>query len=331
MLKKFTLLFVALLSVAGHAQISSANIIQWQLQPKPGNPPANSVYMYFDSITGNLVCLNSSGATTACSSGGGGTVTSVTGTANQIDVATGTTTPVISIDSNYLLAPGPIGSGTPSTGAFTTLSASSTVSGSGFSTYLASPPAIGGTAPAAGTFTTLNVTGSCTGCQAGRQAANSSSDQLTSSGSFATTLSQPGTNLVAGSIITIKAHGVFTTSATASPTFQPQVNAGNTSPVCPGSTAAFTPPVSTTAGYWDLVCYIQIVTTGTPGTAYAWGTYNLTNSTGAASIIKTAAFANASTVSYTTTAAETVSVQLVNTFVSGQTFNLQALNIVVNY
>jgi len=39
-------------------------------------------------------------------------------------------------------------------GAFTTLSASSTVSGTGFSDYLASPPAIGGTAAAAGTFTT---------------------------------------------------------------------------------------------------------------------------------------------------------------------------------
>jgi len=38
-------------------------------------------------------------------------------------------------------------------GAFTTLSASSTVSGTGFSDYLASPPAIGGTAAAAGTFT----------------------------------------------------------------------------------------------------------------------------------------------------------------------------------
>ena len=43
-------------------------------------------------------------------------------------------------------------------GAFTTLSASSTVSGTGFSTYLASPPAIGGTAAAAGTFTTLTAT-----------------------------------------------------------------------------------------------------------------------------------------------------------------------------
>lgn len=53
----------------------------------------------------------------------------------------------------------PIGSTTPSTGAFTTLSASSTVSGTGFSTYLASPPAIGGTTAAAGTFTNLTATG----------------------------------------------------------------------------------------------------------------------------------------------------------------------------
>ncbi|WP_133254571.1 hypothetical protein [Paraburkholderia unamae] len=52
-----------------------------------------------------------------------------------------------------------VGATTPSTGAFTTLSASSTVSGTGFSTYLASPPSIGGTAAAAGAFTTLNASG----------------------------------------------------------------------------------------------------------------------------------------------------------------------------
>lgn len=51
-----------------------------------------------------------------------------------------------------------IGATTASTGAFTTLSASSTVSGAGFSTYLASPPAIGGTAPSTGAFTTLSLT-----------------------------------------------------------------------------------------------------------------------------------------------------------------------------
>jgi hypothetical protein len=82
-----------------------------------------------------------------------------------------------------------IGASTASTGAFTTLSASSTVSGTGFSTYLASPPAIGGTTagaitgttitantafsgalngtvgattPAAGTFTALTATGTTT-------------------------------------------------------------------------------------------------------------------------------------------------------------------------
>lgn len=56
-----------------------------------------------------------------------------------------------------------IGATTASTGAFTTLSASSTVSGTGFSTYLASPPAIGGTTAAAGKFTTLEYTGTLTG------------------------------------------------------------------------------------------------------------------------------------------------------------------------
>ena len=68
-----------------------------------------------------------------------GTVTNLTGTA--------------SININ-----GTVGATTPNTGAFTTLSASSTVSGTGFSTYLASPPAIGGTAPSTGAFTTLTAT-----------------------------------------------------------------------------------------------------------------------------------------------------------------------------
>lgn len=47
-------------------------------------------------------------------------------------------------------------------GSFTTLAASSTVSGTGFSTYLASPPAIGTTTPAAGKFTTLQATSTIT-------------------------------------------------------------------------------------------------------------------------------------------------------------------------
>ena len=57
---------------------------------------------------------------------------------------------------------GTVGATTANTGAFTTLSASSTVSGTGFSTYLAAPPAIGGTTPAAGSFNGLTITGVCT-------------------------------------------------------------------------------------------------------------------------------------------------------------------------
>lgn len=53
---------------------------------------------------------------------------------------------------------GPIGGTAPYAGAFTTLSASSTVSGAGFSTYLASPPAIGGSSAAAVTGTTVTAT-----------------------------------------------------------------------------------------------------------------------------------------------------------------------------
>ena len=60
--------------------------------------------------------------------------------------------------SNYFAAPPTIGNTTPNAGAFTTLSASSTVSGTGFSNYLASPPAIGNTTPNAGTFTALVAT-----------------------------------------------------------------------------------------------------------------------------------------------------------------------------
>lgn len=56
-----------------------------------------------------------------------------------------------------------VGANNPGTGAFTTLSASSTVSGTGFSTYLASPPAIGGTAAAAGSFTALSYSTTLTG------------------------------------------------------------------------------------------------------------------------------------------------------------------------
>jgi hypothetical protein len=90
-----------------------------------------------------------------------GTLTSCTG----LPVATGISglgtgiATALAVNSGTTGAPALLGSA----GSFTTLSASSTVSGTGFSTYLASPPAIGGTTPAAGNFTTLSYTGTLTG------------------------------------------------------------------------------------------------------------------------------------------------------------------------
>ena len=84
-----------------------------------------------------------------------------------------------------------VGATSASTGAFTTLSASSTVSGTGFSTYLASPPAIGGTAAAAGSFTTLSASSTVSGT------------------GFSTYLASPpaigGTTAAAGSFTTLSA------------------------------------------------------------------------------------------------------------------------------
>ena len=74
----------------------------------------------------------------------------------------GSPTWVVHAASYSIAINGTVGATTPATGAFTTLSASSTVSGTGFSTYLASPPAIGGTLAAAGTFSALTVNTTCT-------------------------------------------------------------------------------------------------------------------------------------------------------------------------
>jgi len=91
-----------------------------------------------------------------------GTVTSVggTGTVNGLSLSgTVTSSGNLTLGGTLdLSSPPAIGSTAANTGAFTTLSASSTVSGTGFSTYLASPPAIGGTTASTGRFTTVTST-----------------------------------------------------------------------------------------------------------------------------------------------------------------------------
>ena len=87
-------------------------------------------------------------------------VSSVSGTGTVSGITLGgtvTTSGNITLSGTLdLTSPPAIGSTSANTGAFTTLSASSTVSGTGFSNYLASPPAIGSSTPAAGSFTTVN-------------------------------------------------------------------------------------------------------------------------------------------------------------------------------
>jgi len=101
-------------------------------------------------------------------------------------VTTGDTGTVSStmLASSIYTAPGTIGSGTANSGAFTTLSASSTVSGAGFTSYFANPPAIGGSTPAAGSFTTLAASSTFTG------------STITSAAATALTLKSAGTTAI---------------------------------------------------------------------------------------------------------------------------------------
>ncbi len=122
-----------------------------------------------------------------------------------------------------------IGVGGPGAGAFTTLSANNTVSGSGFSTYLASPPAIGGTVAAAGKFTTLQATSTIT--------------PSTTAGIVGTTLADAAQAGSVGEVITAS---VASGSAIALTT----------------GTAANVTSISLTAGDWDVWGQISYVPAG---------------------------------------------------------------------
>ena len=130
-----------------------------------GTTPALSGTTGFGT-SGQVLTSGGSAAPPTWTTPATGTVTSVagTGTVNGLTL-TGTVTSSgsLTLGGTLSLAVAPaIGSTTPSTAAFTTLSASSTVSGTGFTSYFASPPAIGGTAAAAGSFTTLTSSTSFT-------------------------------------------------------------------------------------------------------------------------------------------------------------------------
>ena len=166
--------------------------------------------------------LNTNLGTTAATTG-----TTNYGTAGQVLVSAGSaataawsSTPTLTVTNFTGTASininGTVGATTASTGAFTTLSASSTVSGTGFSTYLASPPAIGGTTPAAGTFTALSATSnavtSVTAATSGLTAVTAVAGSLTLATGGVTLATQTA---AAGSVWRVRAYGTYAAASSA--------------------------------------------------------------------------------------------------------------------
>ncbi|MDR8750783.1 hypothetical protein FEP95_04747 [Burkholderia multivorans] len=147
--------------------LTTASAVNW-VQVQGGTTGNGATLSSQGSDSAVNLNVNAKGAASIVMSTGGGTqaVVSNTASANRYITLTGSNggNPTIGASAGRVaISPGldatPIGAVTASTGAFTTLSASSTISGTGFTNYLASPPAIGGTAANAGTFTNLGVTG----------------------------------------------------------------------------------------------------------------------------------------------------------------------------
>lgn len=160
-----------------------------------------------------------------------------------------------------------------------------------------------------------------------------SSDTLQASvgsgiGTFATTCSVPTTAISGvGQIFEVRARGTWTTGATASPILNFQVNGGGTSGVCLHATNNAV--VINQTENWDLVCFIQIATTGAPGTANTWGLDDTYTTTGGASQVSKS-FAQSATVSFTTNSTQTISIGQSATMVTGESATLTSL-VVRNY
>ena len=144
-------------SVSGSDTIT-ANVASPNFTAYTAGQMFNFVAAAANTTTSVTLNLNSLGAKTVTKAG---TIALSVG-----DIVAGQVIPVIYDGTRFqitnlinLSSPPPIGNSAPSTGAFTTLSATSTISGTGFTNYLASPPAIGGTAANTGQFTTLSAGG----------------------------------------------------------------------------------------------------------------------------------------------------------------------------
>lgn len=194
--------------------------------------------------------------------------------------------------STYLASPPAIGGTSPNTGAFTNLSSSGTVSGTGFSTYLASPPAIGGTSPAAGSFTNLSSSGTVSGTGFSTYLASPPAIGGTSpaAGSFTTLSSSGNAKVISGNA---GGQSVATATITVVTTWTTTLN---TASAFNSSTGVFTAPVagqylvSSTLALsgptWTAGNVVQVVINKN-GSTYKIGTTTLQNAGSIANIVAT--------------------------------------------
>lgn len=203
----------------------------------------------------------------------------------------------------------PIGATTPSTGAFTTLSANGAVSGAGFTAFMASPSPIGSTTPNTGGFTTVTLTpqttpalvngitwsGSgqfCLQTYAGGLQTYvpgvvfAQTNTVTTSGTSASTwlgtgigtLTIPANYLVAGKTIVLRAYGAMTTAATPG-TITYNFALGSSSL---WTSSALTPTASLTSVPFTAEIVVTCRTTGSSGSCAIYGLVQyFNNSTGA--------------------------------------------------
>lgn len=146
--------------------------------------------------------------------------------------------------TGWAASPPPFGATTPNSGAFTTLSASGMLSGSGFTNWAASPPPLGATIPNTGAFTTLTASGTLAGTGFTNWAASPPpiGSVIPNTGAF-TTLAASGIAITGGTIAgaTVTANSI-TNSVNTWASYQS--GTVNPNPVSFASGATFNPNAS---------------------------------------------------------------------------------------
>src|SRR5208282_1541263 len=269
--------------------------------PAPSAAPISNLQAYSSSVpgTGNTLVVTLYDGSTAEA-----LTCTITAAANSCSDTTHTFTPAAGDLLTWQISPTGTVTITPNiqiganwaTPAGNSFSGNTTVAASASSSMASAAAGVNIVADGSGNVTPATQVTNATVCTQHYHPVAGSSDQISAAGAFATTASINSTCMAVGTLITIRAHGVFTTTSTSSPKFGFEINAGGTTGICPVPTTVPTPLTSLTSAFWDAVCYIQINTTGSPGTAVAWGDYRYVSSNSTDLLgSQTQAFSNQST------------------------------------